>query len=173
MSSKGRVRRKPVPVILETPIQCRSAFTSKSEEQDVAKQTEERLQAIFDYYGVDRTTLLSADNLIRLMATDLFPKAFKRRVAGYPKTKKPRWTAEARVHLLEFMRERPEGETQEAAAQRYIELFCRERSSAKGIVAEYNRAEKWERDGGRLTQQELDDITDYVLEREAEIKRGK
>jgi hypothetical protein len=173
MPSKTRSGRKPVPRILETPIECSSAFPSKREQEKISRQTKDRLQAVYDYYGVDRKKRSSASKLIELMAIDCFPAAFERRVIGYPKTKKPKWTADAKTHLLEFMRERPDGETQEAAAQRYIKLYCQERGSAKGIVAEYHRAQKWERDGSRLTQEELDDITDWVLEREAEIRRGK
>jgi hypothetical protein len=173
MPNKRRARRKPEPIILRTPIECSSAFPSRWEQENISRQTNDRLQAVYDYYGVDRKKRSSASKLIELMAIDRFPAAFERRVIGYPKTKKPRWTADAKTHLLEFMRERPEGETQEAAAQRYIKLYCPERSSAKGIVAEYHRAQKWERDGSPLTREELDDITDWVLEREAEIRRGK
>jgi hypothetical protein len=164
---------RPKPAILKKPIECSWPGL------DTVRGRGERLQAVFGYYGVDwkayRQTPASIKRLIELMASDLFPLAFKIKLLEVSRTKKRTWTASKRVHLLEFMRDCEDRDmTQEAAAQRYIDQgHFPGRNSAKGIVAEYNRAEAWERAGSPPEEQELVDELERWAELEADIKRGK
>ena len=110
----------------------------------------------------------------------LFPGGFKQVRSGFPKTKKPKWTLWRKEHLILFMEEcAEENMSQEGAAKLYIQRHCPERSSAKGIVAEFKRAEKWKREG-HLTASEkeeydrwMDDEMDRYFEMEREIRQGK
>jgi hypothetical protein len=132
------------------------------------------MQAVYAYYGVDRETPQHANQLLELMARERFPRAFKQRRKGYPTTKKPKWTSAAKEHLLQFFRDnQATGKTQEDIARLYIKQFCSERSSPKGLVAEFRRAEKWEMAGSPLTAEEMDIEVERYLELQSEIRRGK
>jgi hypothetical protein len=130
MASKRCARRKPVPAVLRSPI----VYSKATGEKGMSRQEEERLQAVYDFYGVDREATDSATRLVELMAKERFPTAFERRRKDDPKTKKPKWTsADSRRHLLEFFRDNQvPGMSQEDVARLYIKQFCPERGSPKG-----------------------------------------
>ena len=168
MKSKRSSRRKPVPAILRVPIK-ESDFP---EDQTVAEQIESRLQAVFDYYDIKRSDPSSAFQLVHLLARDHFPMGFRRVRNGTPRTNKRKWTCYRKTHLVEFIEEHQErGMSQEEAARLYIRRHCPERSSAKGLVAEFHRAEKWSR-LGKLTEQERHEV-DALLRRERQRWRKK
>lgn len=67
------------------------------------------------------------------------------------------------------------GMSQEEAARLYIKLDGHERS-VKGLIAEFHRAEKWQRDG-KLTEQErrdaIEEAQDHMAQMVFDISRGK
>jgi hypothetical protein len=140
MPSKIGTRRKPVPAILRTPME----YTEFEAKRAISRQFEVRLRAVFDYYGVDQEAPSAALQLIELMAKDRFPSGFKRVPKGTPRTKRPTWDFLTRKLLVRTIDGcLLQGMTQEQAARTYIADFCPERSSCKGLVAEYHRAKKW------------------------------
>lgn len=85
MSRKRCRKRKPVPAILRTPIEC----PKFGAEDAVARQTDERLEAVYGYYGVDRKAPSGAAQLIELMARELFPGGSSAYPEAHPGPKNP------------------------------------------------------------------------------------
>jgi len=107
------------------------------------------------------------------MASELFPGGFTKRWEGNPKMKKPTWTPDAKEHLLDFFYYHQEqGLTQEEVARLYMKQSGHERS-VKGLIAEFNRAEKWEGAGRPPTNEEMEQAADRDLQLFIDIRRGK
>jgi hypothetical protein len=150
-----------LPAILRTPIEY-SVLTGDSAEKTSSRQIQQRLSAVYAYYGVKEKDKGAAKTLLILMAADLFPGAFKRVPKGTPRTKKPKWDCFSKTHLIEFIESRQaKGMTQEEAARLYLKRYCPERSSAKGLIAEYHRAERWSR-VGKLTELEQLEVNELL-----------
>ena len=75
--------------------------------------------------------------------------------------------------LLDFFYYHQErGMTQEEVARLYMKQSGHERS-VKGLIAEFNRAEKWERAGRPPTDEEIEQELDRYLQLLIDIRRGK
>lgn len=144
---------------------------------DEIRQREERLSAVYTYFGVDKRAPEAAAKLIPLLAAEIFPAAFSVVAKGTPRTKKPLWTWARKNEFLEFMWNKLySGSSLEEAASEYRQLYCPERSSVKGLIAEFYRADKWQR-LGHLTDQEsreaFEYAQDYITSMRDEMARGK
>jgi hypothetical protein len=161
MSSRRRKGSKPVPSILKTPIE-RSRYASKD---TVARQRQTRLCAVYEFYGVQHGMHGAEAELIAAMAAERFPAGFRIVPVGAPRTKQRIWDCFRRTHLLEFMENRlASGMTQEQAAELYRKRHFANRGSAKGLVAEYHRAERFSRLGKLTELEELE--VDALLRKE-------
>jgi hypothetical protein len=172
MPSKSRARRRSVPTILKSPME-HSLYANRA---SVALQRQARLQAVYEFYGVQYGKEGAEAELIATMVADKFPAGFRILPAGAPRTKKRVWDCFQRAHLVEFMEDRlAKGMTRIQAAELYRRKYFSNRGSAKGLVAEYYRAERFSR-LGKLTELEAQQV-DTLLWKErlkhwtAELRR--
>ncbi len=142
----GSVRRRQPPKVLRTPIQA-----SHSDGASIARQTEERVEAFFQYYGVDRSEPIK---LIQQLVRERFPSAFRVTSIGARKTtKKAKWTTYRKAHIYDIMwRYMRRGISMEAAAEKYKKLYCPQRGSVRGVIAEYHRARKFLMSGKAIAE---------------------
>ena len=156
-------KRKP-PDVLRRPIVTSS---------NVKRQQNERITAVYAHFGINQRDENGASLLILEMARALFPSGFRTVPRSVPRTKRPVWTYHSKLHLVECMENFTErGMTQEEAAAEYIRRYCPERSSAKGLVAEWKRIEKWKQNWD-LSDFEMNEITDMLAERYYQEQMGK
>lgn len=64
-------RKPPKPAILRTPM-------VEGIGRRLDQQMSERMSAVYQHYGVDENASGAKEQLIKLMAKELFPSAFKR-----------------------------------------------------------------------------------------------
>jgi hypothetical protein len=172
LPSKKRSRRKPVPLILRTPIEHSELEEEMSSSPAIARQINDRMRAVFEYYGVDRESPTGATKLVGLMARERFPAAFRRVLKGTPKTKKPKWDFFARSLLVKiFEGSLLQGKSQEEAAQLCIGIWP-QRSSWQGMVAEYYRAKRWLLEH-KPSDLERRNFAERMAEIQSDIRRGK